>query len=115
MLPEEKREERVTSISSFRARGKREQALTVKDRIEVAFVSLVMLVLLVGMVTGATHVFHLGFAGWLAICLVISFAVITLNVVFNLSASQHQHFARREADAASKKPLLRESGKQRIL
>ena len=95
MLPEEKDEERIPSMSSFSPAKRRERALTVKYRLEVAFVSLVMLALLVGMITGAAHVFHLGFTGWFALCLVICFAVITLNIVFQLSASRYEHFARK--------------------
>ena len=98
MLPIEKYQVRVTSLPLSRVRQRRKQTLPVKERIEMAFVSLILFVFPLAIVTGATHVFHLGFAGWLALCLVICFAVITLNIVFNLSITKSEHEDENERD-----------------
>jgi uncharacterized integral membrane protein len=62
--------------------------LTLKDRLVGALVSLVMLIFLTGLTSGAANVLHLGTIGWSAVLAVISFAIVTINIVLFLGGSR---------------------------
>jgi hypothetical protein len=65
--------------------------LTPKDRLAVALVSLVMLIFLAGLTSGAANVLHTGTIGWIAVLVVICFAIVTINIVLILSGSHVNH------------------------
>jgi hypothetical protein len=69
--------------------------LTPKDRLFVALVSLVMLIFLAYLTFGAIRVLHVGLIGWFARLAVISFAIITINVVVFLCNHHLQRFDKR--------------------